>query len=56
VLIANDKRIPDSARLAARADVRTGLGALGGIYTALLWAGERNEDGILSVACDMPFS
>jgi molybdopterin-guanine dinucleotide biosynthesis protein A len=55
LLITNDARISDSARLPARADVRTGLGALGGIYTALLWARERNARGILSVACDMPF-
>jgi molybdopterin-guanine dinucleotide biosynthesis protein A len=55
VLIANDARIADSTRLPARADVRAGLGALGGIYTALLWAKERAAPGILTVACDMPF-
>lgn len=55
VLIASDARIAGSTHLPVRQDIRAGLGALGGIYTALLWAAERNAPGILTVACDMPF-
>jgi molybdopterin-guanine dinucleotide biosynthesis protein MobB len=38
-----------------RADEIEGLGALGGIHTALLWAAERGRSGALVVACDMPW-
>jgi molybdopterin-guanine dinucleotide biosynthesis protein A len=55
VLIANDATAYASLGLPTRPDVRPGLGALGGIYTALLWAREAGRPGILAVACDMPF-
>jgi molybdopterin-guanine dinucleotide biosynthesis protein A len=38
-----------------RGDVLPDLGALGGIHSALLWAQERGDEGIVAAACDMPF-
>lgn len=55
VLIANDTELSSAVELPARTDVIAGLGALGGIHSALLWARETNRPGILAVACDMPF-
>ena len=55
VVSANDQETYGSLGLLMRADVRDDLGPLSGIYTALLWAQERGDQGILAVACDMPF-
>jgi len=55
ILIANDADEYASVGLPMRPDARPGLGALGGIYTALLWAREAGRPGIVAVACDMPF-
>jgi molybdopterin-guanine dinucleotide biosynthesis protein A len=55
VLSANDQAAYARVGLPMRADVRSDLGPLSGIYTSLLWARERGDDGILAVACDMPF-
>lgn len=41
--------------LPSRPDVHPGVGALGGIHTALCWAVEVGSPGALCVACDMPF-
>lgn len=55
ILIANDAELFAPLSLPLRPDARPGLGALGGIYTALLWAREAGRAGALAVACDMPF-
>jgi molybdopterin-guanine dinucleotide biosynthesis protein len=55
VLLANEPELFADLDLPARRDVRPGLGALGGIHTALLWAREAGRPGVLAVACDMPF-
>lgn len=55
VVIANDPVIADAIALPWREDAIPGAGALGGIYTSLLWASDRGCDGALVVACDMPF-
>lgn len=55
VLLANEPDLFADLGLPMRPDVRPGLGALGGIYTALLWAREAGRPGVLAVACDMPF-
>lgn len=55
VLLANEPDLFADLGLPTRPDVRPGLGALGGIYTALLWAREAGRPGVLAVACDMPF-
>jgi molybdopterin-guanine dinucleotide biosynthesis protein A len=55
VLIANDPALASAVDLPSRADATAPAGALGGIWTALLWAEERGLPGVLAVACDMPF-
>jgi molybdopterin-guanine dinucleotide biosynthesis protein A len=55
VAITNDSAIAAIAQVRARADAVAGLGALGGIHTALLWARDEDRPGALAVACDMPF-
>lgn len=55
VAIANDEGVEREIGLPARADVHAGLGALGGIHSALLWAHDEHCGGVLIVACDMPF-
>ncbi|MEJ2215034.1 MAG: molybdenum cofactor guanylyltransferase [Gemmatimonadota bacterium] len=55
VLLANQPELFGDLRLPTRADLRPGLGALGGLHTALHWAREENRPGIVAVACDMPF-
>ncbi|HEY8470700.1 MAG TPA: molybdenum cofactor guanylyltransferase [Longimicrobiales bacterium] len=55
VLITNDAEVYASVGLPMRPDGRPGLGALGGIYSALLWARDEHRPGVLAVACDMPF-
>lgn len=55
VIIANDDAIPGALPFDARPDAVTGIGALAGVYTALLWARERSIEWVIAVACDMPF-
>ncbi len=39
-----------------RPDLEAGLGPIGGLWTALQWAGERGDDGVLLLGCDMPLA
>src|SRR5687767_10214578 len=55
VCIANDPAIAASIGVPSRGDVMTGIGALGGVHAALLWAQERGCTGVLAAGCDMPF-
>lgn len=55
VLLANEPALFREIRLPSRPDVHPGLGALGGIHSALAWAREVGRPGVLAVACDMPF-
>ncbi|HEY0023536.1 MAG TPA: molybdopterin-guanine dinucleotide biosynthesis protein B [Longimicrobium sp.] len=55
VIIANDAALFADLDLPIRPDDVPGLGALGGIRTALRWALEMGRTGALVVACDMPF-
>ncbi|HEX8319940.1 molybdopterin-guanine dinucleotide biosynthesis protein B [Longimicrobium sp.] len=55
VIIANDASLFADLDLPIRPDDVPGLGALGGIRTALRWAMEMGRTGALVVACDMPF-
>ncbi len=55
VLVANDAATFEVLGLETRPDVRPGLGALGGLHTALVWAREEGYNGALVTACDMPF-
>jgi molybdopterin-guanine dinucleotide biosynthesis protein MobB len=54
-LVANRREWFDGLGVPQRADAVPGLGALGGILTALRWAREDGADGVLVAACDMPF-
>ncbi|WP_420130103.1 molybdopterin-guanine dinucleotide biosynthesis protein B [Longimicrobium sp.] len=55
VVSANDPALFADLGLPMRADQVAGVGALGGIHTALRWAAERGASGALVVACDMPW-
>lgn len=55
ILSANEPDLFSDLGLPTYRDERPGLGALGGIHTALLQAHEAGRPGILAVACDMPF-
>lgn len=55
VVVANDLDVYRDVGEEVRPDVQPGLGALGGIYSAVQWAAEVDCDVALTVACDMPF-
>lgn len=55
VLVANEFDTYRTLGLEMRSDLRPGLGALGGIHTAVCWAHETGYPGVLVAACDMPF-
>lgn len=55
VLSANDPEAYASTGLPMRGDAIANVGALGGIHTALTWASERGDGGVMVAACDMPF-
>lgn len=54
VLVANDARLYEPIGLDVRPDLVRGLGALGGIFTAVSWAVERSCRAALVAACDLP--
>ena len=54
VLVANDRDLFGGMGLELRPDRVPGLGALGGIGTAVAWAREEGRRGALVLACDMP--
>lgn len=55
VVVTNDPEAYAALELPMRPDVRPGLGALGGVYTAVRWAEDAGCRGALVTACDMPF-
>lgn len=55
ILSANEPDLFADLGLPTYTDEQPGLGALGGIHTALVRAHEAGRPGILAVACDMPF-
>ena len=56
VVIANDFESYAELALPMRADEISRGGALSGLLTALRWCSELGHDGIVVVACDMPFA
>lgn len=54
VAIVNDRALAEAIGLPWRPDVLHDAGSLAGIHAALLWARERDCDGILALAADMP--
>ena len=55
VMVANDTATFEVLGFEVRPDLRPGIGALGGIHTAVAWACEGGYRGALISACDMPF-
>ena len=55
VLVANEPEPFAHLGLPVRPDDVPGVGALGGVRTALVWAREEGRPGALCIACDMPF-
>jgi molybdopterin-guanine dinucleotide biosynthesis protein A len=56
VMIANDPDAYAQLGLPMRSDAVTSGAALAGLMTALQWSEQRSCDGIVTVACDMPFA
>ena len=56
VVIANDAEAYAPLGLPIRSDEVSNGAALAGLLTALHWSIERNRDGVVVVACDMPFA
>lgn len=54
VVITDDPDIAAAAGLPSRPDRAPGGGPLAGLATALEWALERGNDGVLLLACDLP--
>jgi molybdopterin-guanine dinucleotide biosynthesis protein A len=55
VLVANEAELFAGTEMRIRGDAVPGVGALGGVHTALAWADGEGFSAALCVACDMPF-
>ncbi len=53
-VISDEEGVEAALGLPARPDLEAGLGPIGGLWTALRWAGERGDQGVLLLGCDMP--
>ena len=53
-VISDEERVEAALGLPARPDLEAGLGPIGGLWTALQWARERGDHGVLLLGCDMP--
>ena len=53
-VISDEEGVEAALGLPARPDLEAGLGPIGGLWTALQWAGERGDHGVLLLGCDMP--
>ena len=53
-VVSDEEGVEDALGVPARADLKAGLGPIGGLWTALEWARERGDDGVLLLGCDMP--
>ena len=53
-VISDEDGVEAALGLPARPDLEAGLGPIGGLWTALQWAGERGDHGVLLLGCDMP--
>jgi molybdopterin-guanine dinucleotide biosynthesis protein A len=54
VVISDEDGVEAVLGVPVRPDLEPGLGPLGGLWTALQWASERGDDGVLLLGCDMP--
>ncbi len=46
-VISDEEGVEAALGLPARPDLEAGLGPIGGLWTALRWASERGDDGVL---------
>ncbi len=53
-VVSDEEGVEAALGLPARPDLEAGLGPIGGLWTALQWAGDRGDDGVLLLGCDMP--
>ncbi len=53
-VITDEDGVEVALGVPARPDLEAGLGPIGGLWTALQWARERGDDGVLLLGCDMP--
>ncbi|MBT8396516.1 MAG: molybdenum cofactor guanylyltransferase [Gemmatimonadetes bacterium] len=54
VLIASSPLAAKTLGVPSRSDLTPGLGPLGGLQTALEWAGEMGHERVMALACDLP--
>ncbi len=54
VVITNEDGVSEALGVQGRPDDVPGLGPVGGLITALSWAGELGLDGVFLLACDLP--
>ena len=53
-VVSDEEGVEATLGVPARPDLEAGLGPIGGLWTALRWAQERGDDGVLLLGCDMP--
>lgn len=53
-VISDEEGVQAALGVPVRPDLEAGLGPIGGLWTALQWAQERGDDGVLLLGCDMP--
>ena len=53
-VVSDEEGMEAALGVPARPDLDVGLGPIGGLWTALQWAQERGDDGVLLLGCDMP--
>ena len=53
-VVSDEEGVEAALGIPARPDLVAGLGPMGGLWTALQWAQERGDDGVLLLGCDMP--
>jgi molybdopterin-guanine dinucleotide biosynthesis protein A len=53
-VVSDEEGVEAALGLPARPDLEAGLGPIGGLWTALQWASERGDHGVLLLGCDMP--
>jgi len=53
-VVSDHEGVEAALGVPTRPDLETGLGPIGGLWTALRWAEERGDDGVLLIGCDMP--
>jgi molybdopterin-guanine dinucleotide biosynthesis protein A len=55
-VVSSTEGVEAALGVPARPDLEAGLGPIGGLWTALRWAEERGDDGVLVLGCDMPLA